>query len=98
MLNDSDLGKIRSVTREEIKTELKSELNKELKPIKQDLQEIGKVIDQQLEKRLKPIKHDLRKIKGDLNTVISVFDRDVITLRKRMDRVEDHLGFSPLPQ
>lgn len=72
MLNDSDLEKIRSVTREEIKTQLKIEL--------------------------KPIKRDLRKINGDINTVINVFDRDIITLRKRVDRVEDQMGLSPLPQ
>lgn len=61
---------------------------------KSDLNQIGNVI----EDKLKPVKKDLtdvgkrvRKIEKTVDLVIDTFDRDIIGLRKRTDRIEQHL-------
>ncbi|MBI4130045.1 hypothetical protein HY468_01875 [Candidatus Roizmanbacteria bacterium] len=66
----------------------------------QDLIAIGKIIDlkleEKLEQKLKPIKKKLTRLERLSNTIIRSFDREYIYLRKRVDRIEDHLHLSPL--
>ncbi|MCL5090635.1 MAG: hypothetical protein M1514_01350 [Patescibacteria group bacterium] len=46
-------------------------------------------LDQKFEKNLRPIKKDIE-------IVIGFFNSEKIHLKKRMDRIEDHLGLPPL--
>lgn len=68
---------------------------------KDDLIAIGQVIDQRLDKRLEPItkdikgiKSDLTKIQKDVRVMLAVLDRADVELHKRVERIEEHLGFS----
>lgn len=43
---------------------------------------------------IKPIKEDISKIRRSLNDIIGFFDDEYIRLRKRVERIEQHLGIS----
>ena len=59
-----------------------------------DLQNISQIV----ENELKPVKKDISSIKKDIKTIVNVFDHEYLSLRKRVDRVETHLGLPPYPQ
>ena len=61
----------------------KTDLTNELKnhPTKTDLA-----------RELKPIRSNISKIRRDIDKVISLFDKEYVALRKRVKRVEEHLG------
>ncbi len=66
---------------------------------KEDLISIGEVIDQRLDKRLEPIAKDIKSMKSDLTkaqkdirVMLAVLDRADGELRKRIERIEEHLG------
>lgn len=74
---------------------------------KRDLEQIGNLMDERFAKQdqridnrftkeLGPVRQDIRKIKKDVSTIIRTFDRDIIDLQKRTDRIELHLHLSPL--
>ena len=71
---------------------------------KSDLSQIRKTVQEalgehptkaDLAKELKPIKSDVAKIRKDIDAIISLFDREYVDLRKRVARIEEHLGLSP---
>lgn len=72
----------------------------DLQAIKRLIQEEGQVIRKDVsadvDKKLKPIKKDIKKIKKDINVMVKVFDREDMNLRRRVVRVEKHLGLPPL--
>lgn len=41
---------------------------------------------------LKSIKSDIAKIRKDIDVIIALFDREYINLRKRVEKIEEHLG------
>lgn len=49
-----------------------------------DVQIIKKIID--------PIKKDVATSRKDIKVLISYFDREYVELRKRIEKIEDHLG------
>jgi hypothetical protein len=63
-----------------------------------------------LQTELAPIKTDIKILKGDLGTVkkdvaktrkdvdvmLSMFDREYLELRKRVERIEEHLNLTPV--
>lgn len=53
---------------------------------KDDLYQIKKIIE--------PIKKDVIQTRKDVKVLISYFDREYLELRKRIDRIEEHLGLS----
>lgn len=69
-----------------------------------DLSQIKKAFDERLEKKagpliekkLKPIEKNINSIKKDTSVIISFFDREVLRLRQRIDRIEEHLNLPPL--
>lgn len=75
---------------------------------KNDIQAIGDIVTKRVDEvvtkrvneivddKLKPIKTSLKKIKNTLDETIKFFDHDVTRLKKRTERIEDHLGLSPL--
>ena len=51
-------------------------------------------MDNKLETKLKPIHKKLNKLQRDLDATISLFDRDIVNHKHRIDRIEDHLHLS----
>ena len=52
---------------------------------------LEKRIDQSLKKRVDPIKQDISRIRGDMKTVVNFFDHEYLELRKRVEKIEEHL-------
>lgn len=72
---------------------------------KKDLLNIDKQlnIDKKLAERLSPIhadiktmKADIGKIRKDISGITDFFDQEYIGLRKRVERIEDHLNLPPI--
>lgn len=67
---------------------------------KTDLKDIGNLLDERLDKqfkiKFKPIKSDISKIRKDIDVIISLFDREYINLRQRIERIEEHLNLPNL--
>lgn len=47
-----------------------------------------------LEKNLKGIKRDLQTVQKDVRVMLAVLDRADVELRRRVERIEAHLGFT----
>ena len=75
---------------------------------KSDLSQIQKVVNTETTKivnvetkkiivqELKPIKDDITHIRKDMKTIVNYFDKEYLQLRKRVERLENHLHLSPL--
>lgn len=74
---------------------------------KNDLQQIGELLDtkleEKLEEKLEPIKKEqkqvkkkLNKMSNDINLVVRTFDKDIMQNRKRIERLEDHVDLPPM--
>lgn len=50
-----------------------------------------------LQQELKPIKQDVSKIRKEMKTLFNFLDKDFVCLRKKVNRVEEHLNLPPLP-
>lgn len=65
---------------------------------KQDLTQIKdvvrEVVKDEITKELKPIHKKLNKLEKKIDTTINFFDHEVLSDRKRIDRIENHLGIS----
>jgi hypothetical protein len=108
MLTSDDLKKIRNVLggevkaqlsaeiqplRQDIKEDTKSIVREEVKPIKDDIGQIRKNFA--TKKNLESIKDDVAEIRKDVKTVVSFFDREYLDLRKRVEKIEEHLKIQP---
>ena len=49
-----------------------------------------------LKKELDPVKKDISKIRKDTNEIIGFFDTEYGELRKRVERIENHLNLPPI--
>lgn len=99
MLTKSDLSQIRKTVQDALESHpTKVDLAKELgnHPTKADLARAleNHPTKADLAKELKPIKSDTAKIRKDIDAIISLFDREYVDLRKRVARIEEHLGLS----
>jgi len=63
---------------------------------KTDLKKIDNLLDKRFKIELKPIKSDISKIRKDIDVIISLFDREYVNLRQRVERIEEHLNLPPL--
>lgn len=77
---------------------------------KKDLLSIGKQIDIKLDDKLTPLTADIKTMKGDIKTmkadiakirkdisgITDFFDQEYLVLRKRVERIEDHLNLPPI--
>lgn len=77
---------------------------------KKDLSNIGKQIDIKLDDKLTPLTRDIKTMKSDIKTmkgdiakirkdisgITDFFDQEYIGLRKRVERIEDHLNLPPI--
>lgn len=61
---------------------------------KNDLNQIGNVIDGKLKKSFGPIKKDVVQTRKDVKVLIAYFDREYLDLRKRIEDIEEHLGLT----
>ncbi|HYK08232.1 MAG TPA: hypothetical protein VEW42_01895 [Candidatus Eisenbacteria bacterium] len=43
---------------------------------------------------MKIVRKYMEEIKNDIKTLIARFDRDYVGLRKRIEAIEEHLGFT----
>jgi hypothetical protein len=63
---------------------------------KSDLEEIDSIFSKRIKSELKPVKEDMSQIRKDLKTVINFFDNEYLEIRKRVERLEQHLNLPPL--
>lgn len=86
MLTKIDLQKIKQAIKEVVvtKDEAKSLVTKN------DLKNFATKDD------LKPIKQDITQIRKDISTITDFFDKEYFDLRKRVERIEEHLNLSAL--
>jgi hypothetical protein len=84
MLTSQDLSEIQKIIRKETKSIVQEEtsliVEKAMAPIKKDL---------------KTIKSDMTQIRSDVKTIVNFFDKEYLELRKRVERIEEHLSLSP---
>ena len=59
---------------------------------KSDLQQI----DRLLEKRINTVKEDVAQIRKDVKIIVNFFDKEYLALRKRVERIEEHLRLRPI--
>lgn len=64
---------------------------------KTDLNQISELLDTKFDAELKPIKKDIRLIKRDQKTMLDLLDGEQMQQRKRIVRLEEHVGL-PNPQ
>jgi len=93
MLNKNDLQSMRQLIKEEVPPIVTKLIKEEVPPIVRKL--IKEEVPPFIKKELKPIKSKLNRVDKKLDTVIKFFDREVINLGKRVDRVEQHLNLEP---
>ncbi|OGG06305.1 hypothetical protein A3D05_01345 [Candidatus Gottesmanbacteria bacterium RIFCSPHIGHO2_02_FULL_40_24] len=67
---------------------------------KTDLQQIQKIVRQETRKIVKEelisVKKDIVQIRKNMNEIIGFFDTEYMDLRKRVERVEEHLNLPPI--
>lgn len=81
MLTKNDLQQIQRI----VKTEGQQETQKVIQ------RETGKIVKRELE----AIKEDITQIRKDVKTIVNFFDTEYLELRKRVERIEEHLKLSP---
>jgi len=86
MLTKGDLQEIDKVLTKRIKTELK--------PVRIEMQDGLKTVRAEMQAELKPIKSDIGQIRRDIKTIVNFFDCEYLDLRKRVERIEEHLHLS----
>ncbi|HLC94486.1 MAG TPA: hypothetical protein VJH96_02885 [Patescibacteria group bacterium] len=104
MLTSDDITAIKNLI-----NEANQPLKQDINVLKQDVKTLKQNIDilksdvNTLKKDVAILKKDVRKMKRDIatinkkiNTIIALFDRDYMHIRKRVDRIETHLNLPPL--
>jgi predicted nucleic acid-binding Zn-ribbon protein len=100
MLTNDDLqkvGKLIDTKQEPLKKNIStlkddvSTLKSDVSDLKEDVSGLKKDVSG-LKKDVKILKKDVSEIRGDIKTLVSYFDRDYVGLRRRVERIEDHLG------
>jgi len=96
-MNNNDLKQISTL----LDDRLDNKLDEKLAPIQKTLSEHGKILgshDAALEsigKTLKSHGKMLRSLKRDQSVMLAMLDGEQMKQRKRLKRVEDHLGITP---
>ena len=100
MLTKADLKQIRGVIREEIETEaedIKQEFQSGQIRIRIEVSEVKNKIKNleikttKVEKGINGLKTETRKLRRDVKTAISFFDKQSISSEKRLYRIEENL-------
>jgi len=80
MLTKQDLSQIQQVVHKEVQNETRKIVQEELRPLKKDVS---------------TLKEDVAEIRKDVKTIVRFFDREYLELRKRVERIENHLDLHP---
>lgn len=80
MLTKQDLQQIGGVVSEEARIIIREEL----KPIEEKVTK--------LEKGVNSIKRNIKKVIKDQNAILGFINKEGVELRKRVDRIEEHIG------
>lgn len=102
MLTKIDLSKIKKVVRDEVVSESRNtnlSLRSEIKTARMQIQnELGTLTDRvkNLEQQSRETGKDVKKIRKNVDTIIDSFDRENLSLNRRVARVETHLHLPPL--
>ena len=103
MLTKTDLSPIQKIVQTETLKSIKEEVPGivERQARKIIMEEVPPIVETQARKimkeELKPIKQDIAEIRGDIKAIVSFFDREYVALRRRVERIEDHLQLAPIP-
>lgn len=105
-MNNTDLKQISKLLDER----LDNKLDEKLAPIQRTLSGHGKILElhskilgshdtaiKSIGKTLESHSKILRALKKDQSTMLAMLDGEQMKQRKRLKRVEDHLGLAPLP-
>ncbi|OGH44442.1 MAG: hypothetical protein A3J14_03250 [Candidatus Levybacteria bacterium RIFCSPLOWO2_02_FULL_37_18] len=93
MLTKTDLKQIEGIVQGVVRNETRQIIQQELEPIRKETRQI---IQQELEpirKDTKTLKRDMRYVKKTIDIMVRMFNEDDVKLRKRVEKIEDHLGF-----
>lgn len=92
MLTKADFSKFKELVREEVEAEgenIKSELSSDIRMwgvrTASELQEVNS--------RLKNLEISVRKVQKDLKKTSDFLDRENLKVVRRVDKIEEHLGF-----
>lgn len=90
MLTKNDLATLRKIIREEVEAEgenTKTEIGSDITQLKIRMASEFRAVNN----RLKNLEIKSNKIQKDLKTTINFFDREVLGIKKKVDKVEEHL-------
>ena len=90
MLTKSDLSQIQKI----VQTETRKIVREETPTIVRNI--ITEETPGIVQKQLKPIKEDIAQIRKDIKFIVSFFDREYVALRRRVERIEEHLQLAPI--
>lgn len=105
MLTKTDLSQIRKIIREEVETEVsdakktleslirisKLEVKSQINDVDDRLKNVEIGVDM-LGKDMKNVKKDLKFLRETANLIIKNFEEADIILKKRVEKIEEHLG------
>ena len=94
MLTNTDLKEIDKVVTKRVKNEV-NPLKKDINTIKSDVYKVWNEVGL-MKKDVKTIKFDVSQVRKDVKVISSFFDREYLELRKRVDRIEEHLGIATM--
>ena len=95
MLTKTDLSQFRKVIREEVETESKSlqeELQGEIKLSRIEIQKEVRLVAN----KVKNLEIVISKIQKGIKSIVNFFDQEHLQLRKRVERLEEHLNLPSL--
>ena len=91
MLTKKDLGQIGKVVEEKTGRIVEQKVSRIVEEKTGQIieQKVSRIVEEKLTKALKPIHKQLK-------IIVKFFDHEVLRLRRRVTRVEDHLDLPPL--
>lgn len=102
MLTKTDLSKIKKVVRDEVVSEskntnlgLRSEIKLTRMQIQDDLVTLADRV-KNLEQQSRETGKEVKKIRKNVDIIIDSFDRENLSLNRRVGRIETHLQLKPL--
>ena len=95
MLTKTDLKEIKKIVREETEAESENTKNELLSEMKMNMIRTVEEL-RELNTRNKNLEIKINKIQKDIKYTVDFLDRDHLKTQKRVQRIEEHLGFEPV--
>lgn len=101
MLTNNDFQQIKTIVREETRKIAQEETRKIVQEetrtiVQEETRTIVREETADLKRDFKTIKNDVARMRTDIKAIVSFFDSEYLGLRKRVDRLEEHLRLPPL--